>query len=58
MKTYTIEVNGSELSLIIWGLQGMTQGNGGAMSLASLLDDGIEIADTDTLAAKLTAVRK
>lgn len=58
MKTYTIEVNGSELSLIIWGLKSLSQTNGGALSLTSLLVDGIESADTDTLAAKMTAVGK
>ena len=58
MKTYTLEVNGSELSLIIWGLHSLTQSNGGALSVMSILDDGTESADSDTLAAKITAMDK
>ncbi len=58
MKTYTIEVNGSELSLIIWGLQWLTQKNGGGLLVTSLLDDGTESANSDALAAKLTAIGK
>jgi hypothetical protein len=58
MKTYTIEVNGSELKLIIWGLHSLTQSNGGALLMTSILDDGSESADSDTLAAKLTAMGK
>ncbi len=58
METYTIEVNDTELTLIIWGLNSLTHSNGGGLSVMSIMHDGTEIADSDTLAAKLTKVRQ
>ena len=57
-KVKTIEVNDTELTLIIWGLNSLTHSNGGGLSVMSLLDHCTEIADSATLAAKLKAMCK
>ena len=58
IKTYAIELNDSELTLIIWGLIADAIQNGGPVALTSILNDGTTSSDTDQLVAKLSAVRK